>query len=366
MMKTPRERISINAYLVFFLVHTAQIGLGIVGVQRVIFVEARQDAWIAVLLSGLWIHLVVFVICQTLKQTEHDNIFSLHTFVYGRVLGWIANAAVVVYFLMAYTSILLGYVEMTLTWMYPDFPLWGGVLILLLLTIYALYGGGFRLVAGVSFLTFFMTIWIALVVFQPLKYAEWIHLLPIWEATPKQMANGVLKTAYTMLGFEVLYIIYPFVKEKERAHRYAQFGVLLTTFLVAAVTVIAIAFFSPKQLDVTIWASLSMFTIVKFPFIERFEYVVIPLWLLVILPNLLMFMWAMTRGGKALFRVKQKYLLFVFAFLSYVVAIMFEKRATINEFIDQVGYYGFGLSFVYPFILYVLVRIKKWAKGSAK
>lgn len=52
-----------------------QIGLGIVGVQRVIFVEARQDAWIAVLLSGLWIHLVVFIICQTLKQTEHDNIF---------------------------------------------------------------------------------------------------------------------------------------------------------------------------------------------------------------------------------------------------------------------------------------------------
>ncbi|MBB6175983.1 spore germination protein (amino acid permease) [Anoxybacillus tengchongensis] len=361
-MKTPRERLSINAYLVFFLVHTVQIGLGIVGVQRVIFVEARQDAWIAVLLSGLWIHLVVFVICQTLKQTEHDNIFSLHTFVYGRVFGWMVNAAVVVYFLMAYTSILLGYVEMALTWMYPDFPLWGGALILVVLTVYALYGGGFRLVAGVSFITFFMAIWIVVVVFQPLKYAEWIHLLPIFEATPKQMANGVLKTAYTMLGFEVLYIIYPFVKEKERAHRYAQLGVLLTTFLVAVVTVIAIAFFSPKQLEVTIWASLSMFTIVKFPFIERFEYVVIPLWLLVILPNLLMFMWAMTRGGKALFHVKQKYLLFVFGPMSFFVAILFKRRATINEFIDQVGWYGFWLSFVYPFILYMLVKYKAWMR----
>ncbi|WP_163150076.1 GerAB/ArcD/ProY family transporter [Anoxybacillus sp. MB8] len=366
MMKTPNERLSVNAYLVFFLVHTAQIGLGIVGVQRVIFVEARQDAWIAVLISGLWIHLIVFVICQTLKSSEHDNIFSLHTFVYGRVLGWIMNAAVVVYFLMAYTSILLGYVEMALTWMYPDFPLWGGALILVLLTVYALYGGGFRLVAGVSFLTFFMAIWIVVVVFQPLKYAEWIHLLPILEATPKQMMNGVLKTSYTMLGFEVLYLIYPFVKEKERVHRYAQLGVLLTTLLVAIVTVIAIAFFSPKQLDVTIWASLSMFSIVKFPFIERFEYVIIPLWLLVILPNLLMFMWAMTRGGKALFHIKQKYGLFIFACLSFFVAMMFEKRATINEFIDQVGWYGFSLSFVYPFFLYVFVRIKTWAKGSAK
>ncbi|CUA79011.1 GerAB/ArcD/ProY family transporter [Anoxybacillus suryakundensis] len=361
-MKTPRERLSINAYLVFFLVHTAQMGLGIVGVQRVIFVEARQDAWIAVLLSGLWIHLVVFVIYQTLKQTEHDNIFSLHTFVYGRVFGWMVNAAVVVYFLMAYTSILLGYVEMALTWMYPDFPLWGGALILVVLTVYALYGGGFRLVAGVSFITFFMTIWIIIVFFQPLKYAEWIRLLPIFEATPKQMANGVLKTAYTMLGFEVLYIIYPFVKEKGRAHRYAQLGVLLTTFLVASVTIIAIVFFSPKQLEVTIWASLSMFTIVKFPFIERFEYVVIPLWLLVILPNLLMFMWAMTRGGKALFHVKQKYLLFVFGLMSFFVAILFKRRATINEFIDQVGWYGFWLSFVYPFILYMLVKYKAWMR----
>ncbi|MCG6171379.1 spore germination protein [Anoxybacillus sp. LAT_35] len=366
MMKTPKERLSINAYLVFFLVHTAQIGLGIVGVQRVIFVEARQDAWIAVLLSGLWIHLIVFVMYRTLKLTEHDNLFSIHTFVYGRVLGWIVNAAVVVYFLMAYTSILLGYVEMALTWIYPDFPLWGGTLILVVLTVYALYGGGFRLVAGVSFLTFFMTIWIVIVAFQPLKYAEWIHLLPILEATPKQMANGVLKTAYTMLGFEVLYIIYPFVKEKDRVHRYAQLGVLLTTFLVAVVTVIAITFFSPKQLDVTIWASLSMFTIVKFPFIERFEYVVIPLWLLVILPNLLMFMWAMTRGGKALFHIKQKYLLFVFACVAYALALFFEKRATINELIDKVGYYGFGFSFIYPFFLYMFVRIKKWAKGSAK
>ncbi|NNU91066.1 GerAB/ArcD/ProY family transporter [Anoxybacillus sp. CHMUD] len=366
MMKTPNERLSINAYLVFFLIHTAQIGIGIVGVQRVIFVEARQDAWIAVLISGLWIHLAVFVIYKTLTSTEHDNIFSLHTFVYGRVFGWIANALVIAYFLMAYTSILLGYVEMAITWMYPDFPLWGAALILIVLTVYALYGGGFRLVAGVSFLTFFMAIWIVIVAFQPLKYAEWIHLLPILEATPKQMANGVLKTAYTMLGFEVLYIIYPFVKEKDRVHRYAQLGVLLTTFLVAVVTVIAIAFFSPKQLDVTIWASLSMFTIVKFPFIERFEYVVIPLWLLVILPNLLMFMWAMTRGGKALFHIKQKYMLFVFGFLSFIVAILFQQRATINEFIDQAGWYGFWLSFVYPFILYVFVRIKKWAKGSAK
>ena len=88
MMKTPKERLSINAYLVFFLIHTAQIGIGIIGVQRVVFVEARQDAWIAVLISGLWIHLAVFVIYKTLTSTEHDNIFSLHTFVYGRIFGW--------------------------------------------------------------------------------------------------------------------------------------------------------------------------------------------------------------------------------------------------------------------------------------
>ncbi|WP_231563808.1 GerAB/ArcD/ProY family transporter [Anoxybacillus sp. KU2-6(11)] len=92
----------------------------------------------------------------------------------------------------------------------------------------------------------------------------------------------------------------------------------------------------------------------NFRSLNGLNYIVIPLWLLVILPNLLLFMWAMTRGGKALFRVKQKYLLFVFGCLSFFVATLFKQRATINEFIDQVGWYGFWLSFVYPFFLYVL------------
>ncbi|MGX1981645.1 spore germination protein (amino acid permease) [Thermolongibacillus altinsuensis] len=358
-MGIAKERTLLNVYLVMFLVHTSQIGLGIIGVQRVIFVEAKQDAWIAVIISGLLVHLIIWIICKTLQATEHDDIFSLHTFVYGKTIGAVMNLLFIAYLLLAYTSIALGYVEMVLTWMYPDFPLSGGVLILIVLTIYALYGGGIRLAAGVSFITFFLTIWIVVLMFAPLKYAEWIHLLPILEATPSQMARGVFKTTYTMLGFEILYVVYPFIKEKEKVLKFAQIGVFFTTFLITAATVFAIVFFSPKQLEVTIWASLSMFTIVKFSFIERFEYVLIPLWLLVIFPNLVLFMWAVTRGGKAVFHLKQKYGLFFFSALAFFIAISFAKRATINEFIDQVGYYGFGFSFVYPFFLYTFVKIKK-------
>ena len=103
---------------------------------------------------------------------------------------------------------------MSLTWGYEGVYEWVGTLALLLITIYAV-SGGFRVVAGICFLSFLMTIWLLFVMYQPLDSINLTRILPIMSTTPSEMMKGVFKSSYTMLGFETLFFIFPFIKEKK-------------------------------------------------------------------------------------------------------------------------------------------------------
>lgn len=34
----------VNAYMAFFIIHTSQIGMGILGVPKIIYLESKKDA----------------------------------------------------------------------------------------------------------------------------------------------------------------------------------------------------------------------------------------------------------------------------------------------------------------------------------
>ena len=51
------ESKKISPFLVFFLIHSMQSGVGILGFQRFIAKSAGYDAWMSIILSGLMIHI---------------------------------------------------------------------------------------------------------------------------------------------------------------------------------------------------------------------------------------------------------------------------------------------------------------------
>ena len=69
--------------------------------------------------------------------------------------------------------------------------------------------------------------------------------------------------------------------------RYAQIGNLFTTVnFLPLITLISIVFFAGDSLKAAIWPVLSMFKIVRLPNLERFEFIAVSFWMLVILPNM--------------------------------------------------------------------------------
>src|SRR5690606_19827004 len=188
----------INAFMVFFIIHTSQIGMGILGVPRIIFLESKQDAGISILLSGLFISLITWLMIAILNKNEGDTLFEIHDHIFGRFVGSIFNLLIVIYYIAVHYSITISYVELSLTWGYEGVYEWVGILALLMITIYAV-SGGFRVVAGVCFLSFLMTIWLLFVVYQPLQSINLTRISPIMMTSPSEIMRGIFKSSYTML-----------------------------------------------------------------------------------------------------------------------------------------------------------------------
>ncbi|WP_261306163.1 GerAB/ArcD/ProY family transporter [Paenibacillus andongensis] len=359
-MKTgsPPKRLMFSSFLVYFVILANQVGTGLAGFQRIIFKSAGHDAWISVCMAGAWSHLTVWVMLRTLKMNPNLDLYEVHKDIYGRYFGGIINALIMLYMFTAVILISRNYVEMVQTWIFPDLSTWLLSTFLAMLITYGVHGG-IRIVVGISFMSVIFTIWLIVFLYFPVRYAEWTHLTPIMEASISELTQGMLEMSLTIVGFEILMFVYPFIRNKERAPLAAHLGLFTTTLIYAAVMVVTLVYFSPGQLSKTVWATFSLFKIVEFPFLERFEYVAISIWMLIVLPNLMLYMWAASKGIKRIFGWKQKYALYTFAFILVIVSLFFKTRIQINTLNDIFSKVALIFVFGYPWVLYAAVLLKR-------
>lgn len=358
---------TISSFLAGFLVHATQIGIGVLGYQRIIAKVAGHDAWISVVLAGLVSHLTLWVIVKTLQKYPSADIYGIQDDVFGKWLGTLFSMVYVTYYFLSAAVILRTYIEVVQTWVFPNLPTWVLAVIILFLAYYTVVGG-IRVVAGYTFLSVSVTVWLVCDLYYPLQYAQWEYLFPILEADVEQLFKGMLGMALTSIGFEVLYVVYPYVQNKEKLNRSVQVGVLGTNLIYTFVMIVTLVFFSEGQLLRTIWATLNLKKMVYFPVLERFELIAISIWLLVILPNIMAYLWSSARGLKRLFRWNLQHSLHAILPLIFIFSLLLTTRQEINRLNDVYSNIGLYVVYVYPFFLYLAVAIKqrmKRAKGES-
>ncbi|WP_079506727.1 GerAB/ArcD/ProY family transporter [Mesobacillus jeotgali] len=359
----PKPQNMINTLLLFFVIHSMQVGVGIQGFQRIIYLEAKHDAWVSVILSGVATAIVGFIMVKTLQAYENSDLYGIQYDVLGKWLGNFLNIVYVLYFLGGFHVIVRNYIEVIQAWIFPEVPTWLLSLTLAYLVYYGL-NGGLRTVVGVSFFSVVLSLWLILLIAYPAQFANWDYLFPIFEASIPEILKGTKQMTFTVIGFEIIYVIYPFLKEKDRVHKYMQLGLGFTTILYLALMVISLAYFSGGQLERTIWGTLSLFKIVRFPFIERFEYVAITFWVLLVLPNLMLYMWAATRGISRIFNKKEQkvsWVLLIFIFLTLLYPLTRVQTNMMNDYFARGALY---IVFVYPLLLFGAVLIRKKLFGK--
>ncbi|WP_210365362.1 GerAB/ArcD/ProY family transporter [Bacillus sp. REN3] len=353
----PKPQSMFNALLLFFIIHSMQLGVGIQGFQRIVFIEARHDAWISVLISGAAAHAIGWVMVKTLALYPSADLYGIQYDVFGKWLGNALNLAFVVYWLFAFFIMIRNYMEVIQAWVFPDLPTWFMSLTLILLVAYGV-SGGLRPIIGICFLSVILSLWIILLMGFPMQFTNWDYLFPIFESDIKQILKGAKKMTFTIIGFEIIYFVYPFIKEKEKAGLYMQSGLLFSNLLYLTIMLVSLAYFSGGQLERTVWGTLSLFKIVRMPFIERFEYVAITYWIILILPNLILFLWAASRGITRIWNRADRKVSIGFLLGLLLVLQIPMTRLEINLVNDYFAKAGFYIIFLYPILLWMAASMK--------
>ncbi|QPC46549.1 GerAB/ArcD/ProY family transporter [Mangrovibacillus cuniculi] len=364
-IQQPTKRLWINAYMLMFIVHTAQTGVGIVGMPRVVFLESAQDAWISVMIGSLVAIPFAYVIYYTLKPFGRLDLYAIHDIIYGKWIGKLLNFFYAFYLSWVFFNIVMNYIEMIQAWVFNLLPTWLMFLLLAALAIYAVQGG-LRVVTGVTILSFLLSTWLVFMIAVPIQYIETTQYFPLFNHSFKEMMMATLKTSYTILGFEILFFVYPFVDDQKKTMRYVNIALIYTTIQITLVTIVCIGFFSDVSLEKTIWPVLSMFKIVRLPNLERFEFIAVSFWMLVILPNLALYLWAASRGVRHVFNIPQKYAVWIIVTVGFVAQYFLDSRLIMNLITDKLATTGMYMSFIYPVIIFLLVRIHLYRKKGAK
>lgn len=361
-MSKVKTQYQVSPIFVFFLIHSAQFGAGVLGFARIIAKVAGYDAWMGVLINGILIHILLWMMYYMLKDTE-GNIIDLHQYVFGKWLGNTINIIFMAYYFLISISVIRTYVEIIQVWMFPTAQTWVLTTFLCIVSYYII-SSGFRIMTGMCVLSIGGTLGYILLSFWMVKYAHFENLLPVFSHSVGEIIQSTKISAFSMTGAEIILMVYPFLKTPEKSVKHAQYGALFSNFLFLFSTILAFAFFSEKQLSKTIWAQLSMTQVIKLPFIERLEYIAISGYALVVITSFILPLWAATRGTHEVFHVKQKQILIALMFIVVIVSQLLKTRHESNDYISITSNISFWFLYSYIPILFLIVwGKKKWKKS---
>ncbi|KQL56401.1 MULTISPECIES: GerAB/ArcD/ProY family transporter [Bacillaceae] len=345
----------VSSFFVLFLVFFMQIGVGIFTFQKSIAEIVGNDGWIAILFSAASIMVIIRLIYYILD--ERMTIADIHTRFFGKYLGKVIDVFFILYFCLFASTIVVIYVDMVIIWVFPD--MYHGILIFIMLALALLFTrSGFRTIMGLSVLTIFMTVPLLLYSNYPQGLLQMHNLTPIWNHSIRDIVVASREMTFQFLGFEVLLVAFPFIRNAKQSLKWAQVGVILSTCVYLFTYILAYLVFTENHLINIIWPTLSVW---------RMEYLGISIWLLILLPNICMYLWAASYLGKRAVGWKQKHWLIGLVILVFTSAILERRYFSLDEVQHIINTLGFYTLYLYvPFLTVLTFIFKKRMKRHEK
>jgi spore germination protein (amino acid permease) len=362
MMRHTQIQITFMQYI--FLIHGAQVGIGLLTLPRELAEKAGTDGWIAIIIGWLFSTLASLIIIQVMKNFPNGTIIDLVTHYFGKWVGKIAAFIFVLYFAFLGSIVFVREGLFIQFWVLQQTDLF---ILLLLLSIpsYLIVRNNITILGRYAELVFFMTTWMLFFYFPPLKEAHWLHLLPLIKEGWEPILTAAKTTTFSFLGFEIAFFLYPFLQKKQKASIGIVIANTLTLAVFLIVTIVAFTFYSPDEITQYNEPTINLLKIVEFKFMERLEIVFLSLYIFVISTTVLPLFFSTVFSASQLFGKQdhRKYVVWLLL-LNLVYVFFFPQSFDRNRQLQKVGEL-FSLILVYAFplclwgYLWVYSRMKR-------
>lgn len=272
----------VGKYGLFATIVVTVIGVGVFSYPSVMANIVENDGWLVTIIAGIICFLCLLLMYRVIYKNSFNSLYnimenSVGTFM-SKVLGFILCAYLVF-------SIAIGmrvFVEVIKMYLLEQTPTEFILLVMIFTGLYLVRGEVAALVKFNEISFFIMFIPILIILMFSTRSAELTNVLPALQESPKAYFNAILTSTYAFGGFEIIFLILPFMKGKEKSQirKTLLYSVIFITFFYVLVVVLCLMFFTKYHTKQLIWPTITLIRAIVIPgaFVERWEGIVMALW----------------------------------------------------------------------------------------
>ncbi|OUB06756.1 spore gernimation protein [Bacillus thuringiensis serovar yunnanensis] len=358
MKKDTYQTITTMQYIL--TINATQVGTGVLSLPRVLAEKAGTDGWISLLIGWFCSITASFFLVKTAKNYPNDTLHELLIRLFGKYIGKFILILYILYFAFYAWSVLINGMLYIKEWILPKTP---DYIILFLFTIptFIIVRNNIRIVGRYCELIFYMTLWIVLFFFIPLKEGNWLHFLPLLKEGWMPVFAAVPSTLFSFLGFEIAFILYPFLDKKHYAVSGIFIANTLTMLFYLFSTVVCFFCISPDSIIDFNQPVLNLLKVIEFRFLERFDIILLAIYIFVVSTAWIPFIYGTVFcSSQLLKKIDHVSLLISFLLILIGATWWFHPNWSQSQTFEiALSIAGLGLAYIFPFLLWLFTLLHK-------
>lgn len=338
------------------IVEGSMVAIGILSLSRAVSRNAYQEAWISVILGGIYPIIVVLSASFIDKKMNGSSFEKINNKIYGKFLSKIILIAFFIRFIFSEATVISGFNNVTKIVIIPFISPYAIIIILSLLTLYTAVNGltlvG-RLCEAVSYLLVVMII--IMIAFSVEGYM--INVRPFFSSF-KNIISAVPDSLYSYAGIELSYIAIHFITNKANPKKKGLQAVLFIIFTYASNVFVIIYCLGWEVTSKNSYPILYLASILEIPIIENFRTTLIVIWSFIIFRILVCYLFASAYCLSKAFNIKYKASTVIAIILSAIVSIFMIPEYNRVDILDKVTPYTISFGTLWGVITSIIIVIK--------
>ena len=332
--------------------------IGVLSLPNGVVQEAKQDGWIAVVVGGVYPLFLALLSIYYVKKHPNEDILVLSKKYLGVILGTICNILFLAQFIIYLIGIASGMSNVYICHA-TDFltPIKIFIPAILVATYLALKE--IKVLARINVIALYAVVMFVLTLLTALQRGNYLNLLPVFGYGYKNILKASLESAYAYGGLEGIFLIYPFMRNKDKIKSV----MLKSTFLIIVfytwITFICIYFLGYKVTSKALWPVLLVTEGVNLPVLNSFRFIFLFLWSVTIFRTLGNYQYSVTYILSYILKLKDKKKIYCFT-----VPIAIYLCLKIGSEVERKNFLGYAIpkvtvfNIAYISIIAILIFIK--------
>lgn len=360
----------ISSFQVGVFVFNTILGVGILTLPASLAKEVGNDAWLLSIISGLINIPFIYFICKVGENYSEMGLLGTLKSLFGKFLGTLLSLPVLAYLIVFSSLVVRIFAETIKLFLLNNTPIEFIIIPLLILALFLARSGvepTSRFFEAVT--PIIIVILIGLMIIAVPNTKELTNLRPYLTTPVMKYVTGLKAGFFSFAGFEILLILFPFIKKPKGAFKVSVISLLVIIVIYTVIIIECISKFGSKETESLIYPTMTLIKSSEIPgaFIERMEGFLISMWVLFVFTTVVSLMYGFSVIGGDLLKHKQrKHFVALFLPVMHIIALIGGNVAQLFSMIEKlIIYLGGYVIIILPTIMFLMMLIKK-RKGNKK